>query len=91
MRYTALAQETDGVFVDSAYSGSVRMLYDGYLQLAYQHFFSWDRGALQVHACVVTILLCRSFTPLTFAFAQLPVPRFVLFSLTPRPAVVPRR
>jgi hypothetical protein len=44
---TAL-QETDGVFVDGAYNGSVRMLYDGYLQLAYHHFFSWDRGALQV-------------------------------------------
>lgn len=41
-------QETDGVFVDGAYNGSVRMLYDGYLQLAYHHFYSWDRGAVQV-------------------------------------------
>lgn len=41
-------QETDGVFVDGAYNGSVRMLYDGYLQLVYHHFFSWDRGAVQV-------------------------------------------
>lgn len=36
------------MFVDSAYNGSVRMLYDGYVQLVHHYFYSWDRGTLEV-------------------------------------------
>ena len=84
---TAL-QETDGVFVDGAYNGSVRLLYDGYLQLAYHHFFSWDRGALQVEPYIVHNFTMQFVTVQHLTRAAAPPP---FSSLTSPAAAEPHR